>query len=46
MTYDHNNLQGRIQDFVLGGGDEIRLGNLRVLLLLSQMFMERMMQEN
>ena len=27
-------------------GDEIRQGDLRVLLLLSQMFMERMMQEN
>ena len=26
--------------------DEIRQGDLRVLLLLSQMFMERMMQEN
>ena len=27
-------------------GDEIRQGGLRVLLLLSHMFMERMMQEN
>ena len=27
-------------------GDEIRQGDLRVLLLLSHMFMERMMQEN
>ena len=27
-------------------GDEIRQGDLTVLLLLSQMFMERMMQEN
>ena len=27
-------------------GDEIRQGDLRVLLLLSQMFTERMMQEN
>ena len=27
-------------------GDEIRQGNLRVLLLLFHMFMERMMQEN
>ena len=27
-------------------GDEIRQGDLRVLLLLSQLFMERMMQEN
>ena len=27
-------------------GDEIRQGDLKVLLLLSQMFMERMMQEN
>ena len=31
---------------VWGGGDEIRQGDLRVLLLLSHMFMERMMQEN
>ena len=37
--------QGRILDFVLGG-DEIRQGDLRVLLLLSHMLMERMMQEN
>ena len=37
--------QGRIQDLVLGGGG-IRRGELRVLLLLSQMFMEHMMQEN
>ena len=28
------------------GGGEIRQGGLRVLVLLSQMFMERMMQEN
>ena len=27
-------------------GDEIRQGDLRILLFLSQMFMERMMQEN
>ena len=27
-------------------GDDIRQGDLRVLLLFSQMFMERMMQEN
>ena len=27
-------------------GDEIRQGDLRVILLLSHMFMERMMQEN
>ena len=32
--------------FGVRGGDEIRQGDLRVLLLLSQMFMERMMQEN
>ena len=39
--------QRRIQDLVLGGGGgEIRQGDMRVLLLLSQMFMERMMQEN
>ena len=37
--------QGRIQGLVLGG-DEIRQGNLRILLLLSHMFMERMVQEN
>ena len=30
----------------VGGGGEIRQGDLRVLLLLSKMFMERMMQEN
>ena len=29
-----------------GGGGEIRQGDLRVLLLLSHMFMEPMMQEN
>ena len=27
-------------------GDDIRQGDLRVLLLLSQMFMERMIQQN
>ena len=31
---------------VVGVGGEIRQGDLRVLILLSQMFMERMMQEN
>ena len=37
-----HDIQGRIQDLVLGGGDEIhRQGDLRVLLLLSHMFMER-----
>ena len=41
------NKHGRIQDLVWGGGrGEIRQGDLRVLLLLSQMFMESMMQEN
>ena len=38
--------QGRIQDLVWGGGGKIRQGDLRVLFLWSQMFMEGMMQEN
>ena len=38
---------GADQGFGVGGGEgEIRQDDLRVLLLLSQMFMERMMQEN
>ena len=38
--------QGRIQDLILRGGGEIRQGDRRVLLLLSQMFVERMVKEN
>ena len=46
ITYSEEYNQGRIQDLVLGGGGA-KLGKvLRVQLLLSQMFMERMMQEN
>ena len=45
MAYIYSLLAGADPGFGVRG-DEIRQGDLRVLLLLSQMFMERMMQEN
>ena len=45
MKIENAHLSGADPGFCVGG-DEIRQGDLRVLLLLSQMFMERMMQEN